>query len=156
MDLVVRQLTEIGVVAILPVLSERSQSFARVDNALRKRHQRWERIAAAAAEQSHRRRVPRIFAASHLAKLPWEEMPTPVLLLDPNEDARPLREIAADARPQEVTMMIGPEGGWSRDELDLMASHGAQVVSLGPRVLRTETAGLAAVSILMHCWGDLG
>lgn len=155
-DLVVRQLTEIGVVAILPVLSERSQSFARGDDALRKRHQRWERIAAAAAEQSRRRRVPRIFSASHLEKLPWEEMPTPVLLLDPNEGARPLREIAADARPQAVTMMIGPEGGWSRDELDLMASHGAQVVSLGPRVLRTETAGLAAVSILMHCWGDLG
>jgi 16S rRNA (uracil1498-N3)-methyltransferase len=156
MDLVVRQLTEIGVVAILPVLSERSQSFARVENALRKRHQRWERIAAAAAEQSHRRRVPRICAAAHLAKMLWDEMPTPVLLLDPGEDAPPLREITADSRPQAVTVMIGPEGGWSKDELDLMASHGAQVVSLGPRVLRTETAGLAAVSILMHRWGDLG
>ncbi len=156
MDLVVRQLTEIGVVAILPVLSERSQSFARVDDALRKRHQRWERIAAAAAEQSHRRRVPRIYPAGHLAQMQWDDVPTPMLLLDPGESARTMREIVADSAPQAVTVMIGPEGGWSKEELNFMASHGAQAVRMGPRVLRTETAGLAAVSILMHRWGDLG
>ncbi len=156
MDVVVRQLTEIGVVAILPVLSERSQSFARVDDALKKRHQRWERIAAAAAEQSHRRKVPRIYPAGHLEQMQWDEVPAPVLLLDPSAEARSMREIVADSRPQAVTVMIGPEGGWSDAELDLMASHGALLVSLGPRVLRTETAGLAAVSILMHRWGDLG
>jgi 16S rRNA (uracil1498-N3)-methyltransferase len=156
MDLVVRQLTEIGVVAILPVLSERSQSFARVDDALQKRHQRWERIAAAAAEQSFRRRVTRIFPAGHLAQMRWEEVPAPMLLLDPGGSSRALREICEEPPPDAVTVMIGPEGGWSQDELELMASHGAQAVRMGPRVLRTETAGLAAVSILMHRWGDLG
>ena len=86
----------------------------------------------------------------------WDEVPTPVLLLDPSANARSMREIVADSRPQAVTVMIGPEGGWSDAELDLMASLGALLASLGPRVLRTETAGLAAVSILMHRWGDLG
>jgi 16S rRNA (uracil1498-N3)-methyltransferase len=156
MDLVVRQLTEIGVVAILPVLSERSQSFARGDDALKKRHQRWERIAASAAEQSRRRTVPRIFSAGHLSQMQWSDLPTPMLLLDPGESSRSLREICPEPPPEAVTVMIGPEGGWSQDELELLVSRGAQSVRMGPRVLRTETAGLAAVSIVMHRWGDLG
>jgi 16S rRNA (uracil1498-N3)-methyltransferase len=156
MDLLIRQLTEIGVAAILPVLSERSQSFARIDGALQKRHQRWERIAVAAAEQSHRRIVPRILPAGRLAQLPWDAVPTPILLLHPGEGSRALREICAESPPQAITMMIGPEGGWSEKELTLMISRGAEAVRMGPRVLRTETAGLAAVSILMHRWGDLG
>ena len=156
MDTVVRQLTEIGVVAILPVLSERSQSFSRVDDALQKRHRRWERIAAAAAEQCHRRLVPRILPPEFLARIDWDEVPAPVLLLDPSAEARPVREIVAELRPRGVTVMIGPEGGWSAAELDHMSSRGALHASLGPRVLRTETAGLAVVSIVMHCWGDLG
>jgi 16S rRNA (uracil1498-N3)-methyltransferase len=156
MDLLIRQLTEIGVAAILPVLSERSQSFARPDDALRKRHQRWERIAAAAAEQSHRRIVPNILPAGPLEELQWDAVPAPMLLLHPGEGSRALREICEESPPQAVTMMIGPEGGWSQKELTLMVSQGAEAVRMGHRVLRTETAGVAAVSILMHRWGDLG
>ena len=162
MDLVVWQLTEIGVASIICQDdqdvwrgSEHGQSFARVD-ALRRRHHRWERIAAAAAEQSHRRIVPCIFPPRELAQLGWDELPTPVLLLDPGESAQGMRQILAGSQSQAVTVMVGPEGGWSEGELELMAARGALAVDLGPRVLRTETAGLAAVSILMHRWGDLG
>jgi 16S rRNA (uracil1498-N3)-methyltransferase len=88
--------------------------------------------------------------------LPWDELPVPVLLLDPGEGANPLREVMSEERPRALTMMIGPEGGWSGEERDLLQARRARAVSLGPRVLRTETAALVAVSIAMHRWGDLG
>jgi 16S rRNA (uracil1498-N3)-methyltransferase len=154
-DTVVRRLTEIGVSAILPVLSERSQSFARQESALPKRHLRWQRIAAAAAEQCHRRVVPHLFHPCRLGDLPWGELPVPVLLLDPGEGSRPLREAVTDSALTGLTLMIGPEGGWSEAELELLRGR-AQAVSLGPRVLRTETAALVAASIAMYRWGDLG
>jgi 16S rRNA (uracil1498-N3)-methyltransferase len=62
----------------------------------------------------------------------------------------------SEERPRALTMMIGPEGGWSGEERDLLQARRARAVSLGPRVLRTETAALVAVSIAMHRWGDLG
>jgi 16S rRNA (uracil1498-N3)-methyltransferase len=154
-DTVVRHLTEIGVAAILPVLSERSQSFARQDSALERRYRRWERIAAAAAEQCRRRVVPDLFRPCRLGDLPWEQLPPPVLLLDPGEGSQPLRQAVTDARLPGVTIMIGPEGGWSETELELLRDR-AQAVSLGPRVLRTETAAIVAASIVMYRWGDLG
>jgi 16S rRNA (uracil1498-N3)-methyltransferase len=156
MDPIVRHLTEIGVACILPVLSERGQSFARQDAALDERHVRWQRIASAAAEQSRRRIVPRVLDPCRLAHLVWEELPVPVLLLDPGEGAQLLREAISEECPRALTMMIGPEGGWSDAEVDLLQSRRARLVSLGPRVLRTETAALVAVSIAMHRWGDLG
>ena len=75
---------------------------------------------------------------------------------DPAEGAEGLSEVALELEPDAVTVLIGPEGGWSANDRGVLLSRNARAVSLGPRVLRTETAALVAVSIVMHRWGDLG
>ncbi|MFQ5744685.1 MAG: RsmE family RNA methyltransferase [Acidobacteriota bacterium] len=154
MDLIVRQVTEMGVECILPVLAQRSQRPAGSD-ALRRRQLRWQRIASAAASQSRRQQVPGILAPVSVEELAWGELPPLVLLFDPGGPAG-LRQALAAPAPANVALMVGPEGGWSPEERRQSIDHGAVPISLGPRVLRTDTASAAALAILLHCWGDLG
>jgi len=164
MDTIVRQVTELGVDRIVPVFAERSQHPKGQDKGAERKAERWRRIADAATEQSHRRRVPQIDPPCRFADLPWPTLPQPIFIGDPGApgEAGSADTDAAGAggadpeSPAAASVLIGPEGGWSDAERGTAVSHGAVAIGLGPRVLRADTAGVVALVILQQLWGDLG
>jgi 16S rRNA (uracil1498-N3)-methyltransferase len=150
MDHAVRRAVELGAAAIQPVLTTRS---ARVPDGERgeKRLAHWRQIVIAACEQCGRNRVPEVRDVVTLEQ--W--------LANRNADATglvlsPTAEIAMAATPppQALDMLIGPEGGFTADEIALAQRRGMVAVRLGPRVLRTETAALASLAAINALWGD--
>lgn len=156
LDFAVQKATELGAARVVPVRMERS--VAKIDRRdAPKKAERLRRIAAEAVKQCGRARAPEIaeamdftpamrqFAAGELALMPWE-------------DARGtrLKDVHA-ARPdaREIAVWIGPEGGISAAEADRLTAAGAIAVTLGPRILRTETAAVTAVACVMQLWGDI-
>ena len=166
MDTIVRQITELGVSRIVPVIAERSQGGRLGVAALQRRTDRWRRIADAAAEQCGRARVPEIDAPCGYDDLDWEGLPRPLFIATP-EPAEPAAaaadrttidatgSAAGAAGAAAVTLMVGPEGGWSDAELATAAGRGALPIGLGPRILRADTASVVAVALLQHRLGDL-
>jgi 16S rRNA (uracil1498-N3)-methyltransferase len=153
MDIVVQKATELGVKRITPVLTEFGVVKLDPDRA-EKRREHWQKIAASACEQSGRTRLPLIDTPLPLKS--WFGAKPPAvdaeLILTPGANT-PLSSLAA---PQtKVCVMIGPEGGFSDTERGDAKVSGFQAVSLGPRVLRTETAAIATLSVLQSLWGDL-
>ncbi len=144
MDVLVEKATELGVHTVQPLLCERSVLRLAADRAVRKR-EHWQGIAVAAAEQCGRTHVPHIAAVSTLP-LWLSALPdaTARLLLSPQPDATPLAR--ADWPQPSVLCLSGPEGGLSTQEQRLACDHGFVPVRLGPRVLRAETAPLAALA----------
>ncbi|TMN20272.1 16S rRNA (uracil(1498)-N(3))-methyltransferase [Pseudoxanthomonas sp. X-1] len=153
MDLILQKATELGVAQILPVDSERSEVKLSGER-LHKRLAHWQGVVVAACEQSGRARVPEVAAPQPLiaaaAALPDDALR---LLLDP-QSAHVLSTLQAPAS-QRVVIAIGPEGGWSPRDRQALEAAGFQGLRLGPRVLRTETAGLAAIAALQARLGDL-
>jgi 16S rRNA (uracil1498-N3)-methyltransferase len=150
MDFVVQKAVELGVASIRPLFTERS--VVRLDpERLDRRHEHWHGVIVAACEQSGRRRLPRLHPAQTLAD--W--LPTvagPALLLDPQAE----RSLATLPAPRgEATLLVGPEGGLSGDERAEAGRAGFVPVRLGPRILRTETAPVAALAAMQVLWGDL-
>lgn len=151
MDLVIQKAVELGVAAIQPVQARRSVVRLGGERAA-KRMVHWRQVAVAACEQSGRNRLPEV---RELLDLPDYLAGAPAaplrLLLSPHRGAR----LADLPRPAgEVQLLVGPEGGFEAAEEDMARSVGFQPLRLGPRVLRTETAGLAALAALMALWGD--
>jgi 16S rRNA (uracil1498-N3)-methyltransferase len=153
MDLILQKATELGVAAVLPVDSERSE-VKLTGERLDKRLAHWRGVVVAACEQSGRARVPEVAEPRALlaaaATLPGDTLR---LLLDPH-GIHALKGLAVPASGQ-VVIAIGPEGGWSPRDRQALESNGFQGLRLGPRVLRTETAGLAAIAALQALLGDL-
>jgi 16S rRNA (uracil1498-N3)-methyltransferase len=153
MDLVLQKATELGVTAIRPLITTRT--VVRLDaERTAQRIEHWQRVVAGAAEQCGRARLPRLHPPADLAAALAAEGDTPFrFLLDP---------AAAPGLPPglagagHVAILVGPEGGHDPDERALAARHGFAGLCLGPRVLRTETAPLAALAILQFVAGDLG
>jgi 16S rRNA (uracil1498-N3)-methyltransferase len=150
MDLSLQKCTELGVVAFQPLLSERVEVRIKPEK-LARRMAHWSKVVISACEQSGRAVVPPVYEPLALAD--WLERggETPRLVLEPGADT-PLVEAKLKG---ETELVVGPEGGFNHIELDLMRLNGIQSVSLGPRILRTETAGPAAVAILQTLAGDL-
>ncbi|MFC0677169.1 16S rRNA (uracil(1498)-N(3))-methyltransferase [Lysobacter korlensis] len=154
MDLILQKATELGIGEVRPLWSQRSE--VKLDEArARKRHAHWCGVVTSACEQSGRARVPAVAApaslAAVLAALPAGGLR---LLLDP-EGTVSLRSL--DIEPSAaVWLAVGPEGGWSPTDRTQLMDAGFQGLRLGPRVLRTETAGLAALAALQARLGDLG
>ncbi|MCK6388132.1 MAG: 16S rRNA (uracil(1498)-N(3))-methyltransferase [Zoogloea sp.] len=150
MDWVVQKAVELGAVAIQPVAAERSVLKLAGDRA-DKRVAHWQQIAVAACEQSGRNRVPQVAPILPLAKYLAQRFDGTRLILAPGAAGA----LAGKARPGgPLAVLIGPEGGWSPSELALAEHAGCAPLALGPRVLRTETAGLAALAALQTLWGD--
>ena len=150
MDWVVQKAVELGVAAVQPVAAERSVLKLAGERA-DKRVAHWQQVAVAACEQSGRNRVPVVGEILPLAKYLARPFDGTRLILAPGADGA----LARKARPgRPVAILIGPEGGWSPAELDLAARAGCAPLALGPRVLRTETAGLAALAAMQTVWGD--
>ena len=150
MDTIIRQVTELGVYRIAPVFAERSQQSKAKLSATRRRASRWNRIAEAAAEQSCRTHVPKIDPPCAFSELDWKCFPQPMFVADPGKPP-----VARILEPNTVSLLIGPEGGWTEREIDAALSVGAQPFGLGARVLRSDTAGVVAITLFQSLWGDL-
>lgn len=153
MDFVVQKATELGVKRISPVFTE--YGVVKLDPArATKRRDHWQSVATSACEQSGRIRPPLIDAPVDLNA--WFGAGTKEadsdLILQPGAST-PLSSIAAPVT--KVCLLIGPEGGFSEKEYEDAGVSGFTAVSLGPRILRTETAALTAIAVVQSCWGDL-
>ena len=153
MDWILQKATELGVAAFVPVSSERSEVRLDAERA-RKRLAHWQGVVASACGQSGRAVVPPVAApatlADAVAALPADALK---LTLDPAADSA-VRGLA-DPGGRSVVVAIGPEGGWSPRDRATLAGAGFEGLRLGPRILRTETAGLAAIAALQARFGDL-
>jgi len=153
LELVLQKATELGVSAVWPVLTERSVSRPKPE-ALGTRHARWQRIVEDAARQSGRSDVPEVTALRPLEDAARALGPgMRLLILDEEERSERLGSAAGDGA---VALVVGPEGGLTREEVRLLRDVAGTPVSLGQLVLRTETAGLAALAVLRHLDGLLG
>jgi len=155
MDLIVQKATELGVAAILAWSAERS--VVKLDGAgLARRCEHWRAIAISACEQCGRNRVPAIEAVADLAGACARVDAAGLRLLLAPDAPGTVTSMAQQALPQrpDIMLAIGPEGGFSDAEMALAASHGFQSCRLGPRVLRAETAPLAALAALQAVAGD--
>ncbi|WP_369937064.1 16S rRNA (uracil(1498)-N(3))-methyltransferase [Xanthomonas tesorieronis] len=151
MDLILQKATELGVAAIVPVWAERTEvklDAARTD----KRVAHWRSVIVSACEQSGRARVPSLAAPLALADAAAVAGTQLKLTLDPQGEHR-LRTL--DIAGNAATIAIGPEGGWSPRDRAALQAAGFAGLRLGPRILRTETAGLAAIAALQAQCGDL-
>ena len=148
MDWILQKATELGVAAIVPVASERSE--VRLDGErAEKRAAHWRNVVVSACEQSGRARIPDVAAPCALADA-LANLPAMRLLLDP-EATQPL---PSDIIDNACALAIGPEGGWSPSDIATLGAAGFVGSRLGPRVLRTETAGIAAIAALQARHGD--
>lgn len=149
MDWIIQKATELGVKQITPIVSEFCQVKLPKDR-LDKRVTHWQDIIISACEQSERSHLPVLNLPVAFSGVSLEENQTAVML-HPREDNR----FHPQAKPHhDVAIFIGPEGGFSETEIRLAETWGAEFWCLGPRILRTETAGLAAISVLQSQLGD--
>jgi 16S rRNA (uracil1498-N3)-methyltransferase len=150
MDWIVEKAVELGVAAIVPLAARRSVvklSGERAD----KRLAHWQGVVVSASEQCGRNRLASVAPVEEFGR--WVALPSPGprILLSP----RATQSLAGWARtkaPCDLTLLIGPEGGLSDEEENSALAQGAIALSIGPRVLRTETAGLAALAMLAGAW----
>ncbi len=153
LELVLQKGTELGASAFLPVSTARS--VVKLEGREDKKLERWRRIVEEAARQCGRFDVPAVLEPRPLKGLTLAG--TTLLVLDEAEHTRTLSSALEGLGPsQPVALVIGPEGGLDRAEVDALRAAGAVSVTLGPLILRTETAALAALAVLRHLDGLLG
>lgn len=155
-ELVLQKLTEIGVCRIVPLTSRRSSTQQQRDEGQKKSH-RWPEVILRAAKQCRRALIPELYPV-----MEWDQ----ALYLASQADCRlmlyegeapwSLREGLNGARPDQVALLVGPEGGFDPAEVEDARQTGFLPVSLGPRILRTETASIVGASLLQFAIGDLG
>ncbi len=157
MEWIVEKATELGATTIVPV--ETARAVVKLDAARgEKKRERWQRIAEEAARQCRRSDVPVVSAPARLEEaVAALDEATRVLVLDEEERAVRLGEVLTAIGPDvPLALVVGPEGGLAREEVEALLGEGAVPVSLGKNILRTETAALAALSVVLHRDGRLG
>ena len=152
MDWIIEKAVELGVAAVVPLAARRCVTRLSGERA-EKRHAHWQGIIVAASEQSGRNRLAALAPLEDFAKWLARPVPAPAsrLLLSPR-GTETLAAWAGARAEQDVTIMVGPEGGFSPEEEDAAIAAGAVPITMGPRVLRTETAALAAAAMLHAMW----
>ncbi len=151
-DLILQKGTELGVSSFQAIETEHAIPNLHAAR-LKKRQQRWQRIASEAARQSRRTFLPEVRSLQKLSSV-LEESSNDLKLVLWEAGSVSLAEALPATPPAGVRLLIGPEGGFSRAEMRAITAAGFQAVHLGPRILRTETAGLAATPILQYLYGD--
>ena len=155
MDGIIRMATELGVTRVVPLLTART--VVRLEpTRWSSRLGRWQRIAKEAAQQSGRAAVPEIAVPREVSSWAREAGATGLLICLWEEECDGLDKRLPAGPCHRVTVVVGPEGGLTADEVRGLADAGAIVAGLGPRLLRTETAGAVAVALLQSRYGDLG
>jgi len=156
MELILQKCTELGVAKFIPFLSERTVVRLSSDQQPQ-RLVRWQRVIKEAARQSEQVHIPTISAILNFAEAVADVKEEAKFLFWEGEVACRLKDaLATMDRPADIAVMVGPEGGFTSEEVLLAKSHGFIPVSLGKRILRTETAGIAIAAILQFYWGELG
>lgn len=148
MDYTIQKAVELGAQRIIPLLSDRS--VVKLDaTRWSQRGRHWQAVIAAACEQCQRNRIPELMPVQLLNS--WIlKINGPAIWLAPRAEDT----LHCLPRPKAITVLIGPEGGLTSDEAEYVARQGVIPVRLGPRVLRTETAGAAALAAIQALWGD--
>lgn len=149
MDFTIQKATELGISDITPLWSERCEVRLKGER-LDKKMEHWQKVAISACEQSGRNRIPTIHPPQYFADWAKNNTADVRLLLHPHRQ-KPLRDYP---QPASVALLVGPEGGFSEQEVEMAMSSGFAGLTLGPRILRTETAALAALSVFQFQWGD--
>ena len=153
MELVIQKATELGVAEVWPVVTARTDAAARP--ALEgTRQERWEKVASGAAEQCGRAVVPHIAPTATFAELLGRPFDGQRVVFVETPGAPPLAPLPRP--PAAALLLIGPAGGWEPRETERLSQAGFAPAGLGPRILRSETAALAAVVAAQVLWGDLG
>ncbi len=150
MDWAVQKATELGVDEITPLFTQRCEVKLNAERSA-KRVQHWQQIAISASEQCGRNKVPVIHSPVPVEA--WMQSQTATLRLVLHH--RTTKSLQSHQRPDSVSLLIGPEGGLTAEELLRAEDLGFHATSLGPRVLRTETAPIAALSLIQYLWGDM-
>ena len=151
MDWVIQKATELGVSSIALLVSERTEVRLK-DEREQKKLRHWQQVAISACEQCGRNLLPQILPPQSLAQWVNAAQADVRLVLHPLAD----NTNPGAGRPASVALLVGPEGGLSPAEVDAAVQSGFSSLQLGPRILRTETAPLAAIAILQARWGDMG
>jgi 16S rRNA (uracil1498-N3)-methyltransferase len=156
MDYLIQKATELGIQEIIPFLSSRSVPLLEKSGRL-KRHHRWERIAVEASKQCGRSVVPKIESLQDYSEILRRTSPNTLLLILWEREGTRLKEILERSEERKkIFFVIGPEGGFSQEEVEEAKRAGFIPVTLGRRILRAETASLCFLSILQYEQGDIG
>lgn len=150
MDYVLQKSTELGVAAITLMFTERCE-VKLTGERLEKKIEQWRKIVIGASEQSGRTRLPHLHPPANLAECLQRDQSEQRFVLHHRSSGK----LAALTPPSSALLLIGPEGGLSAAEIALAERERCQPLTLGPRVLRTETAPVAALAVLQYQWGDL-
>jgi 16S rRNA (uracil1498-N3)-methyltransferase len=153
MDWIIEKAVELGVAAVQPLAARRSVVRLSGERA-EKRQAHWEAVVVAASEQCGRNRLARVEPLAEFNR--WVAQPSaPARILLTPRATQSLAGWARATPARDVTLLVGPEGGLTGQEEDAALAHGAVALAMGPRVLRTETAGLAALAILAAAWDGI-
>ncbi len=147
METIIQKCVELGIDTVVPVLTERC--VVQPKESFQSRIERWQRVAEEAAKQSRRGMIPQIGSLMKLRTLSLDGFDR-VLVAYENEDRVSLKQALTGFTGTSLAMLIGPEGGFSEEEMELLSQKGVISVSLGPRILRTETAGMAMLAQILY------
>jgi len=154
MELIIQKATELGVSSIVPFKSERSITLEERDAKQKKSH-RWQHIAHKAVQQSRRARVPRVESCHSFQETLEVCRGEGLKILLWEKEGDPLKKILRHHSPNKIYAMVGPEGGFTEDEVRWAKDKGFIPVKLGQRILRTETAAITLIGIIQYELGDL-
>jgi 16S rRNA (uracil1498-N3)-methyltransferase len=159
-ELAIQKCAELGALRFVPVISERVQG-GNTGSPSARRLERWQRIAIEASEQSGRATVPTVEAPVSIMDAVneiIEQQPLLCMWEELSDESKPLRTVlrSIDDNVQNLAALIGPPGGFSESEATAIRESGASLVTLGARVLRSETAAIAVMSAILYEMGDLG
>ena len=160
LELIIQKCTELGISAVIPV--ETSRSVVHLDGGkASKKLERWQKIAQEASQQSKRVQVPTVGPYYNwkqmLQQLQTDEAKGLTIVFWEDEDTQSLKALLRSQaeKPQRINLVVGPEGGLSEDEVEQLRALGAVSASLGKRILRTETAGMAGLSMILYEFDEL-
>ncbi|MDF1593224.1 MAG: 16S rRNA (uracil(1498)-N(3))-methyltransferase [Desulfobacterales bacterium] len=159
MDMLVRQLTELGITAWRPFISRRS--IPKPDNKrLEGRRQRWQKIAQESLKQCRRGRVPQIGPMENYEAVLERAQTSDLKIIFWESEKQPLQSLVETPQPgrivRDIFLIMGPEGGFATQEVQQAEACGFQSISLGPRILKAETATVTACALIQYLFGDLG
>ena len=153
MDYIVQKAVELGVTEITPLICDRTQG-SRDATKLAKKQEHLKKVIISACEQSGRCVLPTLNPAIKSSAFLTQEHQGAKIILHPEQDTTPTSCAYGDDNITDFTLAIGPDGGFSDDEITCAYANGFMLKVLGPRILRTETAGLAFISVLQYAFGD--
>ncbi|MAD57572.1 MAG: 16S rRNA (uracil(1498)-N(3))-methyltransferase [Porticoccus sp.] len=153
MDTVIQKSTEVGVTEITPLFTERVGVKLENDK-LQNRLTHWQKVCISACEQSHRTKIPIINSPKKIKDWIQSVSAQKKMMLDP-KGKKQISTLKNDKSIVDISLLIGPEGGFSISEVEIAKNYKFDQISLGPRILRTETAPTVAISVFQSIWGDI-